>query len=708
MDGRAFVYDTPKPYLTRLFKLDINGTGEPLSGKLMSITNSDTSWESLDLSAFAKSIFTEDSDEVIQKVGDGKGYDALSYCWGKSEETFPLTLSTVSSKLKDGQITMGYEPDRDGILQIQHSLHEFLLQLRRRKYNRFIWIDAICIDQSSSLDKENQIPFMRDLYENAECVYVWLGEASDLEMTAFQILPQLMDRFLAIEEDVRLDPLNAASFEVVGLPLPTQEVWRALGTILTRPWWSRIWTLQELVVPRDDLSTEKADHEYKSPNAYVLCGNAETQWSTLETCIEQASRLGLEEWILTGHHGIAMDHRHAFDAVMEIRTCRESYGRFGWCVSLSALLLATRRRKATMPIDVVIGQSALLDKHTVKELALKASQPVDRVFASFAKHYVRQEPKECLLNHIATRDRDPKLPSWCPNFASPPDTISLGSRWLGHYQSTKEQKAQMYHAGFTKSGKWRIPRSKIYYARYITNALSGRDALRNQYATDNPRQVQLLPDTDNILLSGIELDEVVEVIPCNPAAENAKFLSFNSIQQTAVWEADCLALARRTLPEGSEGFDIYARTLTANRVVMYPNSNTERIFDPPGEVDFVGPYLEMKRFMQATLDVGESIAQEGNISNNALRYIKVLERITKRRTFFVTRDRRIGIGPIDTVVGDKLVVIFYTPTPYLIRQNAGRTTFKMIGEAFVHGLMYGEVLDILDREQVQERKWVVA
>src|SRR5438045_1834896 len=78
---------------------------------------------------------------------------------------------------------------------------------------------------------------------------------------------------------------------------------------------------------------------------------------------------------------------------------------------------------------------------------------------------------------------------------------------------------------------------------------------------DNPRQVQLVEGTDYIRLSGIDFDEVIEVVDCNPAAENLKFLSFGSIQQTYAWDAICLALARRTLPEGAEGFDIYARTL---------------------------------------------------------------------------------------------------------------------------------------------------
>src|SRR5947208_8385416 len=81
MAGKAFTYDETRPYLTRLFKLDLNGPHQPLSGKLMSITNSDSAWISLELGSFFTS-FKEDSEKVVQRLGDGKGYDALSYCWG--------------------------------------------------------------------------------------------------------------------------------------------------------------------------------------------------------------------------------------------------------------------------------------------------------------------------------------------------------------------------------------------------------------------------------------------------------------------------------------------------------------------------------------------------------------------------------------------------------------------------------------------------
>jgi hypothetical protein len=75
--------------------------------------------------------------------------------------------------------------------------------------------------------------------------------------------------------------------------------------------------------------------------------------------------------------------------------------------------------------------------------------------------------------------------------------------------------------------------------------------------------------------------------------------------------------------------------------------------------------------MQAILDAWESIAENGNVSPEVLRYVRVLERITRRRSFFATKGGRVGLGPANIKVDDKVVVC---PTPYLIRE--GKSQFQ--------------------------------
>jgi hypothetical protein len=66
------------------------------------------------------------------------------------------------------------------------------------------------------------------------------------------------------------------------------------------------------------------------------------------------------------------------------------------------------------------------------------------------------------------------------------------------------------------------------------------------------------------------------------------------------------------------------------------------------------------------------------------------------RSFFTTEGGRIGIGPLHTRPGN-LVCIFYNGgSPYILRPRDDNSYF-LIGESYVHGLMYGEALELQNR-----------
>ena len=60
------------------------------------------------------------------------------------------------------------EVSQQGKIPTQDDSRTLLQQLRQRRYNRFIWIDAICINQEDSVEKSLEILMMRDLYEEAK------------------------------------------------------------------------------------------------------------------------------------------------------------------------------------------------------------------------------------------------------------------------------------------------------------------------------------------------------------------------------------------------------------------------------------------------------------------------------------------------------------------------------------------------------------
>jgi hypothetical protein len=63
-----------------------------------------------------------------------------------------------------------------------------LHSLRSEIWASPIWIDAICIKQSSGAEKESQIKLMKDIYQQVGRVVVWLGPSKPETGLAFELL----------------------------------------------------------------------------------------------------------------------------------------------------------------------------------------------------------------------------------------------------------------------------------------------------------------------------------------------------------------------------------------------------------------------------------------------------------------------------------------------------------------------------------------
>ena len=87
---------------------------------------------------------------------DPRPYEAVSYAWGDPNEK----VKTIC----DGQI-----------LEVTPNLRDGLQYLRHRNHSRFLWADAVSIDQSNTKERGHQVNNMRKIYQNAQNVVIWLG-----------------------------------------------------------------------------------------------------------------------------------------------------------------------------------------------------------------------------------------------------------------------------------------------------------------------------------------------------------------------------------------------------------------------------------------------------------------------------------------------------------------------------------------------------
>jgi hypothetical protein len=102
-------------------------------------------------------------------------FEALSYTWGDPSATVPIQVNGAE-------------------LQITLNLFLALKRLRKEREERVLWVDAICIDQGNLTERAEQVPRMRSIFQRAERVVVWLGEATEESDLAVDMLERLGGR----------------------------------------------------------------------------------------------------------------------------------------------------------------------------------------------------------------------------------------------------------------------------------------------------------------------------------------------------------------------------------------------------------------------------------------------------------------------------------------------------------------------------------
>ena len=75
------------------------------------------------------------------------------------------------------------------------------------------------------------------------------------------------------------------------------------------------------------------------------------------------------------------------------------------------------------------------------------------------------------------------------------------------------------------------------------------------------------------------------------------------------------------------------------------------------------------------------------------RYYTAMVLRCSHKKLFLTRDMRIGLGPAETKEGDEIVVFFGAATPFVVRRDESGQQWRLVGSAWVQGLMGGEAME---------------
>lgn len=326
---------------------------------------------------------------------DSLPYVALSYTWGQPSFTERVVL------------------DGTHVLNITPNLAAALRRFRYASALKWIWIDAICINQRDDDEKTIQIPLMADIYRDASRVMVWLGNR--------------------IEDAELLQSIKR--LKKGGNPLhkfPNKES-NELSTISTNPlsrlgelrYFTRRWIIQETAL---------------NPNVVLCCCNIELPLPRLvglidTQCVDNGSenvRLLFELWLDTAMfaartappekrlHGSGKSQEMAGEDDLEYLNNRDIANLMDRCCHYDC---ADDRDR----ISALLG----LSTDASSDFKVDYRDSVNEVFVKFAEFLGSRGHMTWLLHQSFRRKIDLKntaLPSWVPDWRISPLGYNSPSR----------------------------------------------------------------------------------------------------------------------------------------------------------------------------------------------------------------------------------------------------------------------------------------
>ncbi|OTB07013.1 hypothetical protein M426DRAFT_257412 [Hypoxylon sp. CI-4A] len=213
-------------------------------------------------------ILSLDSDGLLNcqihtvKLNRGQipSYEALSYTWGPPAQA--MIKNDVDAE--KGRVIIC----NNKRLSVKENLFGCLMQLAQDGYyDRDLWIDAICIDQDNIDEINQQVSIMKDIYQCAKRVIIWLGADDD---GSAQPALELMNGLTALSDEDMFTIIPQAYEDAHNKSLigdaNSKGHWKALALLFGRAWFTRVWVVQELVLARQTT---------------VLCGKYTFDWESI-------------------------------------------------------------------------------------------------------------------------------------------------------------------------------------------------------------------------------------------------------------------------------------------------------------------------------------------------------------------------------------------------------------------------------------------
>jgi len=573
------------------------------------------------------------------------GYNALSYVWGQPASS----TSSESTIVLDGHH-----------VPVTANLHSALRHLRQPVWSHSVclWVDAVCINQNDVDERNQQVAMMRDIYASAAQVTIWLGEEDEDSNVAFDAIPLVADEkswFWQHENDDKEGH--------------RWEIRRHCGNFFfslasCRPWFSRVWILQELAMPKSDPA--------------VVCGWKRAPWSTFVVAWQviaksrSAGLVSMQKELVSPNGDCQLLNMTKLDLLNGLRqTAQLKTGE-----SLRKLLLISRTSAATDPRDRIYGVLGLLEQDALDPdqsavISVDYRQSCAEVYADAMTHIFSRGDGPYLLSgaflsggsvaapHISTlpaSTSQPELPSWVPDFSG-----------------------QTFDTARQSSG--------ISFLPPATMSVSG--------AGQGAKNGRVLEDGRTLQVEGLVVDVIDEVIPLGSSLENIierlphlEWVTAEARKRFCMFDA---AIAHHM--QRFKGSEPLWRVLISN--------NHRKSGYEPAPASYEATYLS---YLSAA-STNDKISKHVDDSQKP-EYEVSLRSCVNRKCFFTTKSGFVGTCIPSGRDGDIIAIVFGSPAPFVLRPippaDEEPSYYSLIGTCYVGGIMNGEMVDELYCEDLMD------
>jgi hypothetical protein len=361
----------------------------------------------------------------------------------------------------------------DGHILVTANLLVALKRLRLPTLRRYIWIDALCIDQENVDERTRQVSIMDKIYKAGDKVLIWLGEeghgtqkalakldqigqvrgAAEDTLRNFlsglyqrarearngyeQVQPWEFDRISKYKEELAAVKKEKSSalqeLKVVDMNLfeaENEQLLQGIVGLFSRSYWNRLWIVQEVIL---------------SQRGRVICGQFSCDWDhfykaarqihdlnlirdpplTLRRIITISDRRGYLWHKEQAHYELLIDQilgRDLLEPYIEVPHIEDLRGADRIeTASLAFLLEQFSDSQATDPRDRVFALLSLVNTRGPDQLQANYGLTEGQLYHKTMSYVLPQERGFNLLVYFAppSLSHIPGTPSWVPDFGCP-------------------------------------------------------------------------------------------------------------------------------------------------------------------------------------------------------------------------------------------------------------------------------------------------